>query len=191
MFEFIRRHKLRAGALLVSGLVVSSLLLTPAGAHVGKGVKHLWKQHIRPLADNRYPPRITRLQYQGFDSDGTVDGSYELLRTVGNFNKAKASTRVLLTWNAHASTDGSFCEFQLRIDGRKDTGSTSNNYEGDSAGSAVLWGADSPVAVTARFPNLSSGSHSVEIWVRGGATSCSLNRGNFGQQVLVEETPTA
>lgn len=191
MLEFIRQNKGRTGALLVSGLVVGSLLFTPAGAHVGNRVNHLWKQHIRPKADNRYPPRITRLQYQGSDADATVGDSYELLRTVGNFNKAKGGTRVLLTWNAHASTAGSYCEFQLRVDGRKDTGSRSNNYEGDSAGNAVLYGAESPVSVTARFPNLSSGSHSVEIWVRGSATSCSLNRGNFGQQVLVEEVLAA
>lgn len=45
-------HLLFSAAL--AGVVVATLVLTPAGAHVGGTVAHLWTDHIRPLADSRY-----------------------------------------------------------------------------------------------------------------------------------------
>jgi len=37
-------------ALVIAGLVMGALLISPAGAHVSDNVGHLWKQHIKPLA---------------------------------------------------------------------------------------------------------------------------------------------
>jgi hypothetical protein len=38
----------------VSGLLVGLLLVSPASAHVGTSITHLWNLHLRPLADARY-----------------------------------------------------------------------------------------------------------------------------------------
>jgi hypothetical protein len=38
------------GAAVIAGVVVGALVVTPAGAHVGGTVGHLWTKHIRPLA---------------------------------------------------------------------------------------------------------------------------------------------
>jgi len=37
------------------------------------------------------------------------------------------------------------------------------------------------------FTGLSSGSHTVELWLTGDAASCADNLGNFGNTVLVTE----
>jgi hypothetical protein len=44
----------RAVALLLVGALIGTMLITPAGAHVGGTVSHLWTKHIRPKADARY-----------------------------------------------------------------------------------------------------------------------------------------
>lgn len=180
----------RGLALLVVAGVMLANLISPAIANIGT-VNHLWKQHIRPKADARYLPVRTRLTYQGGDSDATIGYTFELMRTVGTFTKASAGTTVMLTWIGHAMADGDFCDFQLRIDGTNDLGSTSlvdvpDNQ--DSMGRAIMYSAEGPVSVTGLFQGLSAGTHSVEIYVRGSATSCTLNWGNFPQQVIVEET---
>ena len=48
-----RSRKVSAG-LIVVGFVIGALIVTPAGAHLGGKVKHLWKDHIMPKADARY-----------------------------------------------------------------------------------------------------------------------------------------
>jgi hypothetical protein len=44
------RPRPRTVSLLVVGILLGSLLATPAGAHVGGTVAHLWTKHIRPLS---------------------------------------------------------------------------------------------------------------------------------------------
>ena len=45
----------RAATLLAVGAVIGMVMIaTPAGAHVGGTVTHLWNKHIRPKADARY-----------------------------------------------------------------------------------------------------------------------------------------
>jgi len=60
MLDLKRLRKGHTAALLVTGLVMGSLFLTPAGAHVGNRVRHLWTQHIRPKADDRYVRLVAR-----------------------------------------------------------------------------------------------------------------------------------
>jgi hypothetical protein len=129
----------------------------------------------------------TRLHYEGTNTDNTITFSYELIRTVGVFTKDFGDTAIRLTWVGHVEKAGTFCEFQLRVDGLKDTGSASTAYEGTSGGSAVSYTNNSPVGVTAIFTGFAPGAHTVSIWVRGNATACTLNNGDFGQDVWVEE----
>ncbi|HLQ25930.1 MAG TPA: hypothetical protein VK138_08590 [Acidiferrobacterales bacterium] len=137
---------------------------------------------------NVIEPVRTRLQYSGQNDFVPSTLNYALVRTVGTFTKVAAGTNIELTWIAHVRTVGGFCSFQLRIDGIKDTGSILAAFEPTEGGTATVYGADSPVAVTAWFPGLPAGVHSVEIWVRSvAASSCTLNPQNFGQTVLVKE----
>lgn len=52
----VTRHRFvgLAFAALTRVIVAGQLVVTPAGAHVGGTVAHLWSKHIRPLADDRY-----------------------------------------------------------------------------------------------------------------------------------------
>lgn len=53
----------RAVALLTAGLATGVIMMaTPAAGHVGGTVSHLWSQHIRPKADQRYLLRPTGAQ---------------------------------------------------------------------------------------------------------------------------------
>jgi hypothetical protein len=132
-------------------------------------------------------PVISRLHYSGQTTDATITSAYENIRTIGNFTKLYPESDIQLIWLAHGRVNDGFCEFQLRIDDLKDTGSASTGYELASGGSAVLYTADSPINVTTIFPGLAAGTHEVSIWVRGNAASCILNFGNFGQDVFVKE----
>jgi hypothetical protein len=138
---------------------------------------------------HRNAPVVTRLLYDGSDGGLPISSQYQPIRTVGTFEKVNDGTAIVLDWNAHADrTGGTFCEFQLRIDAANDNGDTSANFS-NAGGGAVVYSEDDAVSVTALFTGLAAGQHQVAIWVRGDATSCGLNRGDFGQTVIVTETP--
>jgi len=118
--------------------------------------------------------------------------AYALVRTLGSFTKQQAGTVVKLTWTSHGSVQGSFCDFQLRIDGTTDEGTT--DLVGlTGAGRAVLWNTFGtpamgyPFSVSAVYAGLGAGARNVEVYVRGFATMCNLNDGNFPELVIVEE----
>lgn len=136
----------------------------------------------------------TNLHYVS-ENSATPDGTYVLLRTVGTFVKDLAPSSVKLTWNAHARTIGpGFCHYVLRVDGKSTDGNATVNTQQSENGSVVLYnyGADaseeaSVISATAVFSGLQRGEHDVQIWFRGTATTCDLNDGNFGQDLIVEE----
>jgi hypothetical protein len=136
-------------------------------------------------------PRV-RIEYSDGSSSNTVGASYHRLRTLGGFSKLAGGSSLLLTWNTHVDAlgePGTFCDFQLRVDGRPDM-----EQEG-GGGRAVVYvppgatGGSAPVTVSVLFDRLGSGSHAVDIWVRGTARECMENFGNFPRAVIVEEGP--
>jgi hypothetical protein len=138
---------------------------------------------------HRSAPVITRILYDGSSGDTTVGLDYELHRAVGSFTKVSDGTAVILDWNAHADKAASgFCEFQLRIDGYNDNGDDSTAFE-NAGGGAVVFAANDVISAKALFTGLAAGEHSVEIWLRGNASNCNLNSGDFGQTIIVTETP--
>ena len=137
---------------------------------------------------HRGAPVITRMLYDGSSGDTTVGDSFELHRTIGSFVKVSDGTAILVDWNAHANTAGGFCEFQLRIDGFNDNGSNSTSYENAGA-EAVVYAPQDTISVQGLFTGLAAGDHAVQIWLRGSAASCGLNSGDFGQELIVTETP--
>jgi hypothetical protein len=124
---------------------------------------------------------VTRLSYNGTDSDGTIGGTFELLRTVGVFTKVSAATGITTVWSAHVHTTGtfgtSFCHYQVRIDG----------VNGDGGSGPVNFLPFHVIEKTDFWAGLAAGSHTVSIWVRGNATACGANYGDFTQSVLVVE----
>ena len=54
-------------ALLLMGMVLGAALITPAGAHVGGTVSHLWTQHIKP--------KVTSLVYTKAQSNARYLGN--------------------------------------------------------------------------------------------------------------------
>jgi hypothetical protein len=98
-----RRGSMRARigklSLAAAGVVVGVLLLGPVSAHVNDSFNHLWEDHIRPKADDRYVNHSqnpwARIASNGdvIDEEGLVDadppaptGDYtlEFNRRVGN-----------------------------------------------------------------------------------------------------------
>jgi hypothetical protein len=136
--------------------------------------------------------RRTRLHYTGSVSDTTVSFTYELHRTVGTFTKDQDATAIRLAWSGIASMvsagAGSFCEFELRVDGKKDNGSSSTSSEASAGGSAIVYSAEETADTETVFTGLPTGTHTVSIWLRGSATSCHTNYYGFGQDVFVDET---
>jgi len=125
---------------------------------------------------------VTVLDYTGIDS-GTPTPTPALLRTIGSFTKAEAATSITTVWNATVNSVGTgFCQYQLRIDGN-----APNSVLSDGSG-AVNYGDAQAVSLQNYWTGLSTGSHTVSIWIRGsGTTSCAANEGNFDQYVYVTE----
>jgi hypothetical protein len=122
----------------------------------------------------------THLLIDSLNTDSTISSHYEPFRTVGNFSKRSATSTIKLTWNGHVSQGGTgvgFCAFQLRIDG----GPPPGPFQG--GGRTVLWGNEAPTAAVAYFMGLSRDVYTVSIWVRGNATGCTQNSGDFPEDV--------
>lgn len=142
------------------------------------------------IADVAAPRR--RIDYTDGSDTSSVTARYAPLRDLGTFPKVSATSTVLLGWSTHVDAmgePGTFCDFQIRVDGKPDT-----EREG-GGGRAVVYvppsstGGSSPVAVSTLFGRVGAGHHTVSIWVRGTARECLENYGNFPRTVIVEEGP--
>jgi hypothetical protein len=128
--------------------------------------------------------QVTELLYNGSDV-GTPVNAFAALRTVGNFTKASGTTDIEIEWDAHGATNGLFCHWQLRVDGVQSAGAWPGPVLYGPGGAVGV--SDAPLSTHAVFHGLAAGIHTVSIWFRGSGTSCTLNRGNFTQSVLVRE----
>jgi len=143
--------------------------------------------------------KVTKLTTDVADKFVPSDSSFHERVMLGRFTKASDATRLRITWQGPASISGpaaGACTFQLRIDGAKDTGSTSPAMEGAEGGDATLvmfadTYSEAPIADTAYFPALPAGLHYITLWVRGSepSDSCPTNAGVFPMSVEVEEMP--
>jgi hypothetical protein len=131
-------------------------------------------------------PRTTQITYSGQTDATPVPGAPVVFRDLGTFNKTLAASEIHASWQGHVRQTGTpgstFCNYQLRIDGALPVGITSPN----SAGAAHYSG-DSLGTLTGRWRGLATGVHTVSLWLRGTATTCTLNFGNFQQVVEVVE----
>lgn len=138
----------------------------------------------------------TNIIYESEDSSGAVASGFAELREIGTFTKDRADTVIKLSWSAHGKTTAAangFCHWQLRVDDKDSTGSaTTSPPNQGTQGNAVLYsyaggGFAAQLATFALFEGLTTGTHSIQVYVRGTGTDCTLNDGNFAQTLLVEE----
>jgi hypothetical protein len=129
-----------------------------------------------------------------------TDSSFHERLTLARFTKLADGSRVRITWQGSVSISGTapgWCTFQLRVDGAKDTGSTSAAIESGEGGDATIFlpGAStysqSPVSDSVYFEGLSAGLRYVTLWVRGTDPDahCTVNGAGFPMTVEVEEIP--
>jgi hypothetical protein len=136
---------------------------------------------------DRARSHVTRILYSG-QTNQTSTGTFEPMRTLGTFQKRRDDTALRVTWLAHVHNGAAgFCQYQLRIDGVKDDGTSNAEPTFGNTGEAVVYTLDQAVNVMTFFGGIDAGSHDVEIWLRGTGITCSINLGNFQNQVIVEE----
>jgi hypothetical protein len=81
-----RPGRRQAALLLLAGTLIGIILLTPAGAHIGDSVSHLWSDHIRPKGDLRYESDKDVL-FATVSANGTL-GSNDGATSVTKFGSA-------------------------------------------------------------------------------------------------------
>ena len=169
--------------------IINFFIYNPIGA--------LAEFYVIPVSTDKIKTvQTTVINANGSKSDSTVGYTYELMRIIGNFSKLYSNSNLMVTWTSHGSVTGRFCDFQVRIDGISDNGSTgTTGFQVDGSGRAVIGEVngdatsvlgDSFTVVTI-FQGISAGNHDVEIWLRGDADNCTLNTGNFAFRVIIEE----
>jgi S-layer homology domain len=139
---------------------------------------------IAALSDNN--PTVTVMHYTGSNTDSTVNDSWEKMRDLGSFTKATASSDMLIAATGNGLVNGVFCQWQLRVDGVTDAGNSGTIYSPADGASAVQYATGS-YFTQGWFEGLAAGSHTVELWIRGSATACENNDGNFGHDVFATE----
>jgi len=133
------------------------------------------------------PSPIVTQFVSGGGTSGTATGTPTLLRTVGNFTKASATSSVYVSFTTtvgNGSSTGGFCQLQIRIDDQPPTGNASTEYGGGVyvSSQALMW--------RGRWTGLSAGVHTVSIFLRGTTgNSCTEGYLGFDTEVLVEEMP--
>lgn len=138
-------------------------------------------------------PRRQVVSYTGTTSSpgGSIAPPVKL-RDLGTF--ATTGGPVALTWTSHISmtTGGLTCNFQIRVDGQPETPliNLAELVGNEAVISSGVTNAAVPATVSAWFPALSAGTHTVELWIRSVAATCTDNIGNYTRQVAVEEFGT-
>lgn len=141
-------------------------------------------------------PIVTDLSYTTSDVVPSPTLDWQLMETIGTFEKQGDDTTVRLDWTAQHSHDSPtgtlYCHYQLRIDGATVDGDTSTGATAHFDGGDVVAQADvAAIATHAIFENLEAGERSVEVYVRGNADNCTLNPISLLQQLTVTEFAAA
>lgn len=140
---------------------------------------------VIPMAGDE--PALKRVSYfaiAGTPSDATIS-SYELLKTLATIIKDSANTSLKVSFNTQVTqtgSEGDFVEYQLRLNGAQ----SGPDYTG-----AVVYMNSAThresIFHSEYFQGLAAGSYTVELWIRGSASTTQINSGNFRNNLLVEE----
>ena len=118
----------------------------------------------------------------------TFSTSYTKIKDIGTFNKTVADSTIELTFNGriavYGTLDGTGAKFEVRIDN-----AATGWGRARAAVKATEIGIDGvPVSITGMFTGLSSGNHTVSIWVSsnsGTGTNASLDPGCWSTDHIV------
>jgi hypothetical protein len=134
-------------------------------------------------------PRRQVVTYVGetISSGGRISPPAKL-RDLGTFTTEGGA--VQLTWSSHVMmvAGGEVCNFQIRVDGQPDVPLTNNaGLTGGELVHSLGNGIVVPGTVTVWYPNLTPGTHTIELWLRSLEATCIDNPGNYFRRVIVEE----
>lgn len=165
----------------VKGILVAGIL-----AIFSVGAYAQTKVVVIPMAgDESGFKRVSYFHITGGASDNTLSSSYELLMTLATITKDSANTNIKVSFNTQVRQTGvigDFVEYQLRLNGAH----SGSNY----SGAVVYMNSNNhheSLLQREYFQGLAAGSYTVELWIRGLASTTSINHGGFRNILLVEE----
>jgi hypothetical protein len=180
----MRQLNWRTVAVLAIGIAVGvSMMATPAAGHVGGTVGHLWKKHIRPLADQRYytkpasEARYVNVGEKAADAE-TLDGidSGDFLRSTGKAADSDKldnldSTAFLLTTGTASNSE--------RLGGKLASAFQETCRVGAVKGFAKVFG-------SATFPSTSTSDPSLVVGFdcAGGSGGVAVRRSDVGEYTV-------
>jgi hypothetical protein len=118
----------------------------------------------------------------------SVSSTWTNLNNIGSFTKLNSTSPIELTYNGRIAVTGSIggtsVRFELRIDGVASTA----GYARASIKKSEAGGNGIPVSITGIFNGLSTGTHTVSIWVYdqyGTSTDIMVDPGCFSTDVVI------
>lgn len=132
---------------------------------------------------------FTLLDVNCIGVDTIVEGVYSKVSDIGSFTKAAAASQIELTLDARLSAgSGTGVRFELRVD---DTPTTQGWARAALRANEIGVGLGRHASITAVFPALAAGQHTVSLWaagVNGGATQVYADSGCWqSDHVVVRE----
>jgi hypothetical protein len=116
-----------------------------------------------------------------------VGADFALVDAVGTFTKDDPTSELQVDWTGTANAPSVSCVFQLRVDGQPAAAGAGLVYVGNVGSNSTT-----SVSVTALFPQLAVGNHTVEVWARaktGDSDPCVIGPAEAGipQTFVVSE----
>ena len=132
-------------------------------------------------------PEISHFLYMTTHTDNSVTGDHEQIRDLVEISKRGEDTDLIITVSGHGDVVGSYCHWSLRMDGATSEGNTGTaGYISTGGANAVQFESGS-YFIQGVFTELGAGDHTLELWLRGNATECTNNPGNFGHSIVAME----
>ena len=119
----------------------------------------------------------------------TVDaapGALKEVRVFSPFTKLSANTKIQLVWNSHVYAGGpagSYCIFQIRVDGVQ-----TPDHSGVVAPMSSTGGGHYQASMTTVISGLAAGSHALSLWTQGVSPgTCADNLGGYKRTITITE----
>ncbi len=132
-------------------------------------------------------PEISHFVYRTAHADNSVTGDYEQIRDLAELSKRGEDTDLLITVSGHGDVDGEYCHWSLRMDGATAEGNTGTSGFVSAAGANAVQYESGSYFIQGVFTELGAGDHTLELWLRGNATECTNNPGNFSHSIVAME----
>lgn len=133
-------------------------------------------------------PIISHFVYMTSHTDPSVTSTYEQVRDLADLSKTGEDTDLLVTVSGHGRVDGTYCHWSLRMDGATPDGNTgTTTFDTSTEGANAVQYESGAYFIQGVFTELGAGDHTLELWLRGNATECVNNPGNFSHSIVAME----